>query len=89
MCGSDVSLDSFNFSDVVYIYDNEPRNRQIVDRMSDCIDRGDSLVIWSNEIKEKDINDMVIAGYNIQTVIESSIYSGLEAKVKLNSWRRV
>ncbi len=89
MCGSDVSLDSFNFSDVVYIYDNEPRNRQIVDRMSDCIDRGDSLVIWSNEIKEKDINDMIIAGYNIQTVIESSIYSGLEAKVKLNSWRRV
>lgn len=46
-------------------------------------------MIWSNEIKEKDINDMVIAGYNIQTVIESSIYSGLEAKVKLNSWRRV
>ena len=40
MCGSDVSIDSFSFDDIVYVFDNEPRNREICDRMSKVIDMG-------------------------------------------------
>jgi len=38
---------------------------------------------------EKDINDMVLAGHDIKTLLESNTYSGLEAKLKLQTWKRV
>ena len=59
MCGSDLDLRSFGWSDYIYVYDNEPRNREIVNRIAKTIDRGDKVVIWPTSIVEKDINDMV------------------------------
>ena len=38
---------------------------------------------------DKDINDMVMSGLNVQSVIESNIYSGLEAKLKFTTWKKV
>ena len=32
---------------------------------------------------------MVMSGLNVQDVVESNVYSGLEAKLKLNSWKKV
>ena len=81
MCGSDVDIGSFNWSDYIYVYDNEPRNREIVNRISKTIDRGDKVVIRPNNIPEKDINDMVLAGHDVQSVVESNVYSGLKAKL--------
>lgn len=88
MCGADVNLSSYNF-DKVFIYDNEPRNRQIAERMSKCIDSGNKIVIWPSTIKEKDINDMILAGHNVQSVVESNTYKGLEAKLKFTDWKLV
>jgi hypothetical protein len=73
----------------VWIYDNEPRNAEIVSRISRTIDRGERVVIWDSDIKEKDINDMILAGRDVQRVIESNTYQGLEAKLKLNYWKKV
>ena len=89
MCGSDVDIGSFNWSDYIYVYDNEPRNREIVNRISKTIDRGDKVVIWPSTIPEKDINDMVLAGQDVQSVVESNVYSGLKAKLQFNTWKRV
>jgi len=89
MCGSDVSIGSFNWRDYIYVFDNEPRNREIVNRISKVIDRGDKVVIWPINISEKDINDMVIAGHNVQNLLESNTYSGLEATLKFNLWKKV
>ena len=89
MCGSDVTLDQFKFNDVVYVLDNEPRNKQIVDRYEKLIDQGRCVVIWDSEIKEKDINDMVMSGRDVQRVVECNAYKGLEAKIKLTSWKKV
>ena len=89
MCGSDVDIGSFNWSDYIYVFDNEPRNKEIVDRISKTIDRGDKVVIWSNNISQKDINDMVIAGLNVMNVLESNTHKGLEAKLKFNEWKKV
>ena len=89
MCGSDLDIRSFGWSDYIYVYDNEPRNREIVNRIAKTIDRGDKVVIWPTTIEEKDINDMVLGGQNIMSVLESNTYSGLQAKVKFNNWKKI
>ena len=89
MCGSDIDLRSFGWSDYIYVYDNEPRNREIVNRIAKTIDRGDKVVIWPTTVEEKDINDMVLGGQNIMSVLESNTYSGLQAKVKFNNCKKI
>ena len=71
------------------IYDNEPRNREITNRIAKTIDSGDKVVIWTNGIDDKDINDMVMSGLDVQSVIESNTYSGLQAKLKFNTWKKI
>jgi transcription elongation factor Elf1 len=78
--------------DYVFVYDNECRNKQIVSNMRKTIDRGYKVCVWPNTIKEKDINDMVLAGMApavIQHLIDRNTYSGLEATMKLNEWSRI
>ena len=89
MCGSDIDIRSFGWSDYIWVFDNEPRNREIINRISKTIDRGYKVVIWPTSIKQKDINDLVIAGYDPENMLESNTYSGLEAKVKFNEWKKV
>ena len=89
MCGADVYLGDWGISNPIYVYDNEPRNKQIVQRYERCISKGERIVIWPDNIKQKDINDMVMSGHNVQSVIECNTYSGLEAKVKLNLWKKI
>jgi len=88
MCGSDVDLNGYDYS-FVYIYDNEPRNREIVARIARATERQDKVVIWPDNIKEKDINDMVMSGIDVQNVIESNTYQGLQAKLKFNNWKKI
>lgn len=89
MCGSDVDIKNFGWSDYIYVFDNEPRNKEIVDRLSKIIDTGNKVVIWPKTIQKKDINDMVLAGHKIMDVLKSNTYSGLEAKVKFTEWKKV
>ena len=89
MCGSDGDVRRWGVSDPVWVYDNEPRNREIVKRISDTISRGDKVVIWPSNIVEKDINDMVLGGHNVMEMLESNTYSNLEANLKFNTWKRI
>ena len=89
LCGSDGDLGYFEGSDTILVYDNEPRNREIVGRIERCIDRNQKVVIWPTNIVEKDINDMVLAGHDIMSVIKLNTYSGLEAKLKFNTWKKI
>ena len=89
MCGSDVDIGSFNWGDYIWILDNEPRNREIVNRVDKLIDGGNKVVIWPSNIIEKDINDMIISGHNIMDVLKSNTYSGLSAKIKFNTWKKI
>ena len=89
MCGADADIDKWGISNPVWIYDNEPRNAEILNRISRTIDRGEKVVIWPSHIKEKDINDMVLSGLDVQSVIESNTYSGLEAKLKFTTWKKI
>ena len=89
LCGSDGDLDCLETCDLIYVYDNEPRNKEIVGRIERCIRDDKRVVIWPNNIKEKDINDMILAGHNVKDVLESNIYSGLKAQLQFNTWKRI
>ena len=89
MVGADLDTRPFGWSNYIWVFDNEPRNREIVNRISKTIDRGEQVVIWPNNILEKDLNDMVLSGHDVQTVIKSNTYVGLEAKLKFNTWKRI
>lgn len=90
MCGSDITLDSLNLgSNIVYVLDNEPRNREICNRISKLIDKGENVVIWPKFIEDKDVNDMVLSGHNIMNLLKANTYKGLEAKVKFTEWKLV
>ena len=89
LCGADGDIGKWGISDCVWIYDNEPRNSEIVSRISRVIGNGQKVVIWPSTIKEKDINDMVLSGLDVQSVIESNTYSGLEAKLKFTTWKKI
>jgi len=89
MCGADADVRRWGIDNPVYVYDNEPRNREIVKRIQNCIERGESVIIWPNTITEKDINDMVLAGHDVMSVLKSNTYSGLEAKLKFTTWKKI
>ena len=89
MCGADLDISRWGISNPVWIYDNEPRNREITNRIAKTIDAGDSVVIWPNGIDDKDINDMVMSGLDVQSVIDSNTYSGLEAQLKFTTWKKI
>ena len=89
LCGADGDVGKWGIDDCVWIYDNEPRNTEILSRVSRVIGMGQKVVIWPSSIKEKDINDMVLSGLNVQSVIESNTYSGLEAKLKFTTWKKI
>ena len=89
LCGSDGDLGYLKGSNIIFVYDNEPRNREIVRRVEGCIDRNEKVVIWPNNIVDKDINDMVLSGHDVMSVVELNTYSGLEAKIKFNNWKKI
>ena len=73
------------------VFDNEPRNKEIVKRMEKIIQDGWTICIWPEKILEKDLNDMVLAGQpaeEIEDLINRNKFSGLQAQFKLNGWKK-
>tara|TARA_Y100001970_G_scaffold152091_1_gene186245 strand:- start:601 stop:1572 length:972 start_codon:yes stop_codon:yes gene_type:complete len=89
MCGADGDVRKWGIDDPVWVYDNEPRSNEIVKRISNTIDRGEKVVIWPNNINEKDINDMILARHDVMDVLKSCTYSGLKAQLQFNTWKRI
>ena len=64
-----------NIENPIVIIDNEPRNEAICNILHKNIKDGHKVVIWPDSIVQKDINDMVLAGHDVQSVVESNVYS--------------
>ena len=88
MAGADISLSGILGDNLVYVYDNEPRNTQITSRIQKHISDGKSVVIWPKHILQKDINDMFLGGLCVQNLVESNTYVGLTAQLKFNEWKK-
>ena len=77
---------------ITYIFDNEPRNKEIVKRMYKVIEQDFNVVIWPEDLQLKDVNDMIMSGLTkleLQDIISNNTYSKLSALTKLNYWKKI
>lgn len=77
---------------VVYIFDNEPRNNEIVSKVKKTIDMGFEVVIWPNNLGWKDINEGIMQGENLSFLhhmIDENTFSGLKADLEFNRWMKI
>ena len=93
--GSDFKkIDDSIKENAILIYDNEPRNAEIIKKIEEVIDLGYSVCIWNDRRVSdiKDINDMVLSGLSqdeIVDIITSNTYKGLSAKAKLTEYKKI
>jgi hypothetical protein len=76
----------------VFVYDNEPRNLDIVKRMKKILDSGYNICIWPSTLKYKDINDMILGGMlqkQIVDIINNNTYNGMLGIIKFNEWKKI
>ena len=91
MGGADINMGVLN-TESVFVYDNEPRNPDIVKRMKKVLDSGYKICIWPADLKYKDINDMILGGIKqrqVVDIINENTYSGIIGLVKFNEWKKV
>ena len=74
---------------LILIFDNEPRNAEIVKIIGKAVDSDYRMVIWPQDIKEKDINEMVVNGLAVQDIINQNTFDGLELKLKYTKWKKI
>jgi|TARA_R110001592_G_scaffold13737_2_gene62764 hypothetical protein len=91
--GADLSLNNkISNEKVLYIFDNEPRNKEIVNRMYKVIEKNYNIVIWPDDIQLKDVNDMIMNGTSaseLENIISKNTYNQLAALTKLTHWKKV
>jgi transcription elongation factor Elf1 len=74
------------------VMDNEPRNKDIVKQLAKYIELGYNVVMYPDNVEEKDINDMILAGRTQDEIIDlinTNTFSGMEAKLKFVDWKKV
>lgn len=79
----------FKIYDAIYVLDNEPRNTEIVKILEKLIKAEKQVCIWPKEIKNKDINDMVLQEIDVYDIIMNNIHRGLSAMLNFNQWRKI
>lgn len=81
-------ISSIGLAQPVIVFDNQPRNKEVCKLIEKNIDLGYNVVIWPQTIEEKDINEMVVAGRDVKSIVKNNTFSGLTAKAKFIGWRR-
>lgn len=88
------NLNSINiFTDAVYIYDNQPRNKEICRLLNKTIVDGKNVVIWPDNFKFKDLNDAIVSNLHnkesLEKIIAENTFCGIIAQVKFNQWKKI
>lgn len=91
MAGADGNVSGLKRADnAIFVFDAEPRNKEIHKRIERLINAGYRVCVWPSSVPGKDINEMVLNGIsNVEEVIRENTYKGLQATLKLASWRKV
>ena len=77
--------------DSIIVVDNQPKNLEVCNIINRYIKAGRRVVIWPDNILEKDINEMVLAGVqpvNMEDIISNNVFQNLEAELKFINWRK-
>lgn len=91
--GSDMkrALNLFPKSQLILVYDNEPRNKEIVKQMERMIYHGYKLVIWPTSWKYKDINQAIIDGVTkdeVMRILYTNAHIDLSLKLAIRDWKK-
>lgn len=90
MVGADINLENIGQKNkFIVIYDNEPRNAEIMKKLEKSIKMGYNVVIWPDNLDYKDINDMVKAGLKVSEIINEHTFKGLRAELEYKRWKKV
>jgi hypothetical protein len=76
---------------VVLVFDNQPRNKQVVKRVESFAQRGYAMVIWNSSWDYKDINDAVLSGLSssqIEHILNKSTFKALALKLAIRDWKK-
>lgn len=78
---------------LVLVYDNEPRNKNIMRELKSAITEGFSVCIWPKTYREKDINDLVknanLTSGEITETINKNTFCGARASLAFTTWSLV
>jgi hypothetical protein len=75
--------------DNIIVYDNEPRSEFTRKKIKKAISDNFRVCIWPEDIKFKDINQMILEGMSsikIEEIIKNNSFKGLEAELRLAFW---
>lgn len=87
-----LTANTLSYKDITLVFDNEPRNREVVKLIDKAIQAGHKVVIWPETMIGKDINEFVMSGLSqdeIQNIISNNTFNGIEAKLKFNMWKKI
>lgn len=73
---------------LILVFDNQPRNKEVCSIIEKNINQDYNIVIWPQIIEEKDINEMVLAGKNVNKILKENTFKGLTARAKFIAWKR-
>lgn len=82
----------YDRSKITLVFDNEPRNKEIVKKIDEAIEKHYNVVIWPEMIEAKDINDMILEGFSpdeIQDIISKNTFVNLRAKAEFIRWKKI
>lgn len=80
------------FNDITLIFDNQPRNKELVKNINKAIKNGNSVCLFPETVGEKDINDMILNGCSIHellALIDNFTFSNLRAELEFSKWKKV
>lgn len=104
-CGGKITseLKDANRDNCVIVYDNEPRNKQIVDQLLSAAREGYTVCVWPQQFKFKDVNQFILSKVSgdycktelvakasaiVKQMIDDNSFSGLQAELMITQWRK-
>ena len=85
-------VNELGFNDVTLVFDNEPRNKEIVKTIEKAIKDGNSVCLLPENVKEKDINEIILSGCSIHellALIDNFTFSKLRAELEFSKWKKI
>lgn len=80
-----------NRLNIVYVPDNDTRNKEIVKIYKKIIEASKKIVILPDYIKGKDINEIVLNNpyIDINELLKINTFNGITALIKFNQWKKI
>lgn len=95
MAGSSIDFRALeNIHSAIFVFDNEPRNKEIVDKMKQVVAKGYRVVVWPKSIPTGyDVNDMIaklgMTMTDVEMALQMGTCRGLQAELKIAEWNKV